>query len=97
MEELKDFTLADLYDLPEGYQHYTVNHSENFVDPESGKHTQRIESEWQKFKMRHKKEYGTHRSVLLSYISDYVWRKKFGGNDVFYNLWCHINDLYNVK
>jgi hypothetical protein len=46
-------------DLPQGYEHYTVNHSENIVDPETGANTQQIESEWQKFKARHKKEYGT--------------------------------------
>ena len=48
--------------LPEGYQHLTVNHSLNFVDPDSGTCTNAIESTWQKFK--HEKRYGTHRSML---------------------------------
>ena len=81
-------------DLPEGYQHYTVNHSENFVDPETGANTQLIESEWQKFKARHKKEYGTKREMLLSYISDYCWRKKFKGRDILFYLWSQIAELY---
>lgn len=56
-------------DLPEGYEHYAVNHSKNFVDPEDPDiHTQNIESMHQKFKHRHKKEYGTARLKLVSYM-----------------------------
>ena len=32
--------------LPEGYKHGTVNHSTNFVNPESGVCTNRIKSDW---------------------------------------------------
>ena len=30
-----------------GYTHHTVNHSRNYVDPESGYHTQNVERAWQ--------------------------------------------------
>ena len=32
--------------LPEGYSHATVNYSKNFVDPDTGTCTNRIESDW---------------------------------------------------
>ncbi|KAL6481208.1 hypothetical protein MHYP_G00092880 [Metynnis hypsauchen] len=34
----------------EGYQHVKVNHSVNYVDPQTGYHTQNIERAWQTFK-----------------------------------------------
>jgi transposase-like protein len=61
-----------------GFTHLTVNHSQNFVDPESGATTNNIESVWQKLKLAHKKRYGTHRSVLSSYMFEFMWRYKYG-------------------
>ena len=37
-----------------GYQHLTVNHTYNFVDPITGAYTNHIESVWQKAKQKHK-------------------------------------------
>lgn len=36
----------------EGFNHQTVNHSLHFVDPETGAHTQNIESSWRALKRR---------------------------------------------
>jgi transposase-like protein len=83
-------------ELPEIYKHYTVNHSENFVDPTSKEHTNTIESTWQKFKHGHKKRYGTHRTTILSYVHEFLWRKEFEGTDVFFHFWSQISQLYPI-
>ena len=84
--------------LPEGFDHVMVNHSENFVDPQNPDiHTQSIESLWQKFKMGHKKRYGTHESLFSTYLVDFVWRREFYGRDVMYHLWSQIAELYPVE
>ena len=74
-----------------------VNHSENFVDPESGAHTQTIESSWQKWKARHKAQYGTAHDLFSSYIWQHVWMKEFGSReDAMFNLWTQIAEHYYI-
>ncbi|TKR65130.1 hypothetical protein L596_025580 [Steinernema carpocapsae] len=82
--------------LPEGYELYTVNHSENFVDPVSGAHTQTIESTWQKLKAKHKQRYGTHRKCLASYLDKFIWRRRFG-DQPFYHFWKCVSQLYDIS
>jgi len=74
--------------------HFVVNHSENFVDPETGAHTQTIEGTWSHFKARHKKERGTSRGLFASYLYQFMWRKKFSGDDALYHLWQQIAEQY---
>uniref|UniRef100_A0A914PC61 ISXO2-like transposase domain-containing protein n=1 Tax=Panagrolaimus davidi TaxID=227884 RepID=A0A914PC61_9BILA len=87
---------ATLGELPEGYVHKTVIHSENFVDPVTGTHTQSIESVWQKFKERHKHEYGTARTLMEQYMIEFLWRREFK-EDPFYHLWNQICQKYNFN
>ena len=82
--------------LPNGYKHFTVNHSVEFVNKETGQHTNTIESQWQKFKQKHKQRYGTHRGPLLSYMEEFLWRKKFDGPDVFFYFWSQIKENYSI-
>lgn len=58
-----------------GYVHKTVNHSENFVDPESGAHTQLIESLWTTLKLKVLKEMrGTTQDMKERYLIEEWWR-----------------------
>ena len=71
-----------------GYAHNTVNHSQNFVDPATGAHTQNIERSWKAAKERNKRHNGTHRTMLDSYMCEYTWRvrQKVNGGDLFDNI-----------
>jgi transposase-like protein len=55
-----------------GYTHETVNHSLNFVDPNTGANTQRIERTWKSAKERNKRHNGTHRQM----VDSYMWRNR---------------------
>ena len=75
-----------------GYVHFTVNHSENYVDPVTGATTNHVESVWQKLKVAHVKRYGTARSTLDSHPFEFLWRQRFGRSfKIFIE---HVNLVY---
>ena len=55
------------------FKHLTVNHSYNFVDPESGAHTQNIENLWWQIK---RSLPSTHcsKSDFWKHLAEYMWR-----------------------
>ena len=73
-----------------------MNHSIEFVNSETGEHTNTIESTWQKFKNGHKKRFGTHRSLFATYLCDFLWRREFGGPDILFHFWSQVAMLYPV-
>ena len=77
------------------FRHLTVNHSLNFVDHKTGACTNHIESTWQKAKQKHKARYGTHRSSLDTYLSEFMWRKMFK-TDPFHHILHQIRMFYPV-
>ncbi|KCZ80139.1 hypothetical protein H312_02471, partial [Anncaliia algerae PRA339] len=77
-----------------GYNHFVVNHSENFVDPLTGMYTQRVENMWMRAKQRNKKECGTKKELLEGYLFEFMWREKYN-NDPFKNIIDHIRLFYS--
>ena len=63
----------------ECYGHKTVNHKLHFVDPETGVHTQTIESYWNKHKHTIKKMNGCQRDSLASYLDEFMWKERNRG------------------
>ena len=79
-----------------GYTHLTVNHSINFVDPDTGAHlTQRIGNTWWGVK-RSMPHTGTSKDLFQSYLQEWLWRQHYE-EDAFGNIIKHIADLYEVS
>lgn len=58
-----------------GYQHHTVNHQQNYIDPVTGAHTQGIERSWLDAKIRIlKKMRGVPRQHFQSHLDHYCWK-----------------------
>ncbi len=55
------------------YIHQTVNHTENVVGATTGAHTLTMESLWHVYKMQNKRQHDTHRSLMDSYLCEFVW------------------------
>ncbi|XP_044766662.1 uncharacterized protein LOC123322734 [Coccinella septempunctata] len=58
----------------EGFRHFTVNHSLNFVDPETGAYTQTIERLWVEVR-RNVPKAGFRQEHLWGYLSDVLFRR----------------------
>ena len=69
---------SGLMNLPQGYLNLMVNHSINFVDPNTGVTTNHIESTWQKAKQKHKQHFGTNWHLVETservYVDAAVWQ-----------------------
>ena len=57
-------------------QHQTVNHSVEFIDRQTGVHTQNIESYWNRVKIKLKRMRGCHSTQLPSYLDEFMWRER---------------------
>lgn len=64
-----------------GFKHYKVNHSENFVDPKTGKHTQLIECLWGIAKNKIMRSMsGTNTANLPGHLAE-IWYRSINDKD----------------
>jgi hypothetical protein len=68
----------------------------NFVDPDTGTHTQNIESYWTKTKYKFKVMKGVSADALPSYLDERMWRDSWGGTteEAFTNICSQISEQY---
>ena len=78
----------------EGYQHRTICHKRNFVSPDDPTvHTQNIESQWRQAKNCFPKN-STTEDLRESYLQEYMYRKKYGKNNMVHKLIEDIKLVY---
>ncbi|RUS85856.1 hypothetical protein EGW08_006408 [Elysia chlorotica] len=63
-----------------GYTHGTVNHSQNFVNPETGANTNLIENTWWCIK-RSLPATHTRKEHFAAHLAEFIWRKKHQTRD----------------
>uniref|UniRef100_A0A1X7SY89 ISXO2-like transposase domain-containing protein n=1 Tax=Amphimedon queenslandica TaxID=400682 RepID=A0A1X7SY89_AMPQE len=65
--------------LGQNYTHHIFNHSQHFVDPVTGAHTQPVELMWSQCKRMVRKTQTMHSQLFHTYLPEFMWRKKFDG------------------
>ena len=58
-----------------GYEHLSVNHTENFVDPLTFAHTQNIERSWKPLKAKLTGT-GIRKQYLADHMCEFLWRRE---------------------
>ena len=78
----------------EGFDHLTVNHSQNCVDPQSGAHTQKIEASWRALKLRLSRGgMNIKQDSEGLHFAEFLWFKKYQ-ESAFNHLVKHISEIY---
>lgn len=83
----------------ENYEHKTVNHSKNFVDPESGVHTQNIERLWRDMRAKIPR-FGTRDYHFTHYLAEFCFKKRYDFNeriDSFFDIMRTMYPLNNIS
>ncbi len=87
--------IANRPPYPSPYQHVTVNHQTNFVDPITGTTTNHVEAMWKRAKFSFKATIGTQDEWVAAHLDEFLWRQRFG-EDSFENLIHQFSLKYNI-
>lgn len=81
----------------EGFKHLTVNHTYNFVDPDTLAHTQNIENMWWQIKRQLPDTHSRHEQLYL-HMSEFMWRNlRKDSEDIFVAFLKDISFYYPGK
>ena len=72
-----------------GFNHGTVNHSQHFVDPDTGVNTNLVENMWRWLKAD-MPTVSVPEKFIQGYLFQYQWRLQYGGDGAFENILHHI-------
>lgn len=78
-----------------GYTHITVNHSKEFLNPDTAACTNRIECEWRNAKASLPKT-GVHKGLHDSYLAQFLWHRRYYDTDKFITIIHHCNDAFKA-
>ena len=79
----------------EGFTHLILNHSQNFVDPNTGAHTQNIENLWWQIKRQLPETYSRNDQLYL-HLSEYMWLQlRKDTQDLFVTFLKDVAKYYN--
>ena len=79
-----------------GYHHQSVNHTETFVNPVDGTHTNSIEGFWAHAKNHFKRMYGTKSEMFASHLDEIMYRWNNKHRDLFAAFIEDISIEYNT-
>ncbi|XP_065650302.1 uncharacterized protein LOC136078459 [Hydra vulgaris] len=78
------------------YQHGTVNHTYNFVDPQTAVTANHVEAMWCRAKAKFKSMMSsTNREMITDYLSEFMWMQRFNEHR-FYHFWNQVVTAYPV-
>lgn len=83
-------------ELPHGWTHRTVNHSQTYVAPD-GTCSNKVEVLWACLKQKFKQMKGARRTYIASYIDEFMWRRGKNPNLHFLEMLKSIAKVYPLK
>lgn len=78
------------------YTHLTVNHSQNFINPTTGAHTNNEEAYWMHAKAIFKCMNGMTKDMVPGYLDEFMWHEHYAATYhlAYLNILRHIAEKY---